>query len=159
MTMTAEARALASPLRLRILRICLHEPRTNKEIALALGMNPGSTLHHVRTLVKTGFLHAEEPRRGKRGAREVPYLATKRSWDTSVPGIGPILIQTFLDEVADVAPDELGVIRLGLKLSDDDMKQLMQRITELLVEFKEKPSSPDGEPVSVFVAMHPDRSA
>jgi DNA-binding transcriptional ArsR family regulator len=159
MTMTAEARALASPLRLRILRICLHEPHTNKEIAQALGMNAGSTLHHVRTLVKTGFLRAEEPRRGKRGAREVPYLATKRSWDTPVPGIGPILIQTFLDEVAGVAPDEVGVIRLGLKLSDDDMKQLMQRMQELLVEFKEKPSSPDGEPVSVFVAMHPDRSA
>ena len=95
MTMTAEARALASPLRLRILRICLHEPHTNKEIAQSLGMNPGSTLHHVRTLVRTGFLQAGEPRRGKRGAREVPYLATKRSWDTPVPGIGPILIQTF----------------------------------------------------------------
>ena len=37
----AEAKALASPLRLRILRITLHEPRTNKEIAEALGLQPG----------------------------------------------------------------------------------------------------------------------
>lgn len=159
MTMTAEARALASPLRLRILRICLHEPRTNKEIAQVLGMNPGSTLHHVRTLVSTGFLRAEEPRRGKRGSREVPYLATRRSWDTHVPGIGPILIQTFLDEVAGVAPDDIGVIRLGLKLEEADRDELLRRVQELLVEYKDKPSSPDGQAVSVFIAMHPERSA
>ena len=36
----AEAKALASPLRLRILRLALHEPRTNKEIAEALGATP-----------------------------------------------------------------------------------------------------------------------
>lgn len=159
MTMNAEARALASPLRLRILRICLHEAHTNKEIAQVLGMNPGSTLHHVRTLADTGFLRAQEPRRGKRGAREVPYIATRRSWDTEVPGIGPILIQTFLDEVADVDPDELAIMRLGLKLDEADMHDLMRRMQELIVEFKDKPSSPDGQAVSVFVAMHPDRSA
>ncbi|QDZ13809.1 ArsR/SmtB family transcription factor [Humibacter ginsenosidimutans] len=159
MSMTAEARALASPLRLRILRICLHEPRTNKEIAQTLGMNPGSTLHHVRTLVNTGFLAAQAPRKGARGAREVPYLATQRSWDTPVPGIGPILVQTFLDEAAEVAPDDLGIIRLGLKVTQDDAKELLQRLQELLVEFKDRPSSPDGDAISVFVAVHPDRSA
>ena len=52
----ARARALASPLRMRILRLCLHEPRTNKELAGMLGINPGSMLHHVRSLVSTGFL-------------------------------------------------------------------------------------------------------
>ena len=73
------ARALASPLRMRILRLCLHESRTNKELADELGINPGTLLHHVRTLLDTGFLSAEPPRRGPRGAREVPYLATRRS--------------------------------------------------------------------------------
>ena len=38
----AEAKAIASSLRLRILRITLHEPRTNQEIAEALGRNPAS---------------------------------------------------------------------------------------------------------------------
>ena len=36
-----EAKALASSLRLRILRICLDEARTNKEIADMLGLDPG----------------------------------------------------------------------------------------------------------------------
>src|SRR5262245_44839912 len=44
----AEARALASAVRLRIMRLCLDRPLTNKEIAERLGVNPATTLHHVR---------------------------------------------------------------------------------------------------------------
>jgi Predicted transcriptional regulator len=157
-TTDAQARALASPLRLRILRICLHEPHTNKEIAEALGRNPGSTLHHVRTLVDTGFLEAVEPRRGARGAREVPYRATGRSWRTPVPGIGSVLVQTFLDEIAELPADELDVSRLGLKLSEADTAELRDRIRDLLQEYVDRPSAPDGEPISLLVAIHPDRS-
>ncbi|MCZ4151096.1 ArsR family transcriptional regulator, partial [Escherichia coli] len=76
----SRARALSSPLRLRILRLCLHESRTNKEIADILDLNPATSLHHVRTLVSNGYLAAEEPRRGNRGAKEVPYRSTKQSW-------------------------------------------------------------------------------
>jgi hypothetical protein len=72
----AEARALASAVRLRIRRLCLHEALTNKEIAARLGRNPASVLHHVRTLVEAGFLAPGAERRGARGAREVPYRAT-----------------------------------------------------------------------------------
>ena len=54
-----EARALASTLRMRILRLCLDVSLTNKEIAARLDRDPASVLHHVRTLVRTGFLAAE----------------------------------------------------------------------------------------------------
>ena len=74
-----EARALASSLRLRILLICLGEPHTNKEIAGTLSMDPANVLHHVRTLVRAGFLEAETQRPGTRGAREIPYMATRTS--------------------------------------------------------------------------------
>ena len=68
----AKARALSSPLRMRILRLCAFEARTNKELADVLGVNPGTMLHHVRTLVQTDFLAAEPARLGRQGAREVP---------------------------------------------------------------------------------------
>ena len=89
------ARALASPLRLRILRLCLHEARTNRELAVELDINPGTLLHHVRSLVGTGFLVAEEPRTGARGAREIPYRATGRSWRQGGIDFGPILSRRF----------------------------------------------------------------
>jgi predicted ArsR family transcriptional regulator len=152
----ARARALASPLRMRILRICLHEPHTNKEIAAALSLNPGSTLHHVRTLVDTGFLQAEEPRRGRRGAREVPYLATRRSWTTHVPGISGVLIETFLQEIAPLAPDDIRVSRLGLKLNDVHREELETRFRNLLQEYVDRPDDPDGTAISIMLAMHPE---
>jgi hypothetical protein len=36
---------------MRILRFCLHEPHTNREIADEFDLNPGTSLHHVRTLL------------------------------------------------------------------------------------------------------------
>ena len=82
-------RAISSPLRLRVLRLCAFESRTNKELAELLGVNPGTMLHHVRTLVQTGYLAAEPERAGAQGAREVPYRATGLSWRTPMPGGSP----------------------------------------------------------------------
>jgi DNA-binding transcriptional ArsR family regulator len=98
-----EAKAIASPLRLRILRLCLDRPLTNKQIAQALDRDPASVLHHVRKLVQTGFLAAEGERRGTRGAREVPYRATGKSWVLDVVdekqgrAKGIALVEAFLD--------------------------------------------------------------
>jgi DNA-binding transcriptional ArsR family regulator len=80
----AEAKALAHPLRMRILRLCLDQALTNKQLAEWLGKDPGTVLHHVRTLVRTGFLVAEEVRQGEKGALEKPYRSTGKSWTLSV---------------------------------------------------------------------------
>ena len=113
----ADARALASTLRLRILRLCLDDSLTNREIAERLDRNPATVLHHVRTLVDRGFLVAEPARRGNRGSREVPYRATGKSWRTpGGAGMSRILIDTFLEEVALVDPQDVVTTRLGLRL-------------------------------------------
>jgi DNA-binding transcriptional ArsR family regulator len=152
----AEARALASAVRLQILRLALDEGLTNQEIAQRLGRPPASVLHHVRTLVRTGFLVAEPARRGARGAREVPYRATRKSWHLDTPVSGRAMLDAFLAEAARVPVEQLVLSRLGLRLSDDDMRELRDRLQDLLDEFAERPSDPAGGPWSVFVAMHPD---
>jgi DNA-binding MarR family transcriptional regulator len=152
----AEARALASILRTRILRVCMHEPRTNKEIAQALGRDPASILHHVRTLVRTGFLAPEEERRGARGAREIPYRATGKSWRLSTPGAGRTMLETFLEEVALVPAEQLDTSRLGLQLSPADWTEFRDRLQRLLDEFFERPYDPVAPAWSVFLALHPD---
>lgn len=152
------ARALASPLRMRILRLCLHEARTNRELAAELQMNPGSLLHHVRSLVATGFLEAEEPRTGARGAREIPYRATGRSWRQGGFDFGPILVETFLQEIEGLAPDEVQVTRLGLKLNAATRAEMLDRFYALFEEYKNRGPDPDGEPLSLMFAEHPERS-
>jgi len=156
----AQRKALASGLRLRILRLCLDEPRTNREIAERLGRHPATTLHHVRTLVDTGFLVAEPVRRGTRGSREIPYRATRLSWaldvdDDAAPEVGAML-EAFLAEVRDVDLQQVRIARLGLRLRLDELEEFHGRLQEVLDEYAARQPSPDGEPLSVFLAIHPD---
>ena len=160
----AEAKALASALRLRILRLCLDEALTNKEIARRLAAHPATTLHHVRTLVTTGFLAPQPERRGTRGAREVPYLATGKSWivdvsEQNVRGGGQAMLNAFLQEIRLVPDvDEAHLSRLGLRLTDADRDELLARLTEVLDEFRHRPRPAGGRPYSLFLALHLDVS-
>jgi DNA-binding MarR family transcriptional regulator len=159
-----EARALASSLRLRILRLCLDRALTNKEIAARLQTNPATTLHHVRKLVATGFLAPQEERRGTRGAREVPYLATGKSWtlDVHEPGRQPsrAMLEAFLAEIEQVEASgaEVGLSRLGLRLTAPELAEFRRRLQDLLDEYASRGPTPGGRPYSVFVAVHPDVS-
>jgi DNA-binding transcriptional ArsR family regulator len=159
----AEAKALASPLRLRILRVTLHEPHTNKEIAEALGLNPASVLHHVRTLVDTGFLIEQPARRGPRGSRERPYLASGKSFYVSMghdrqDDGQDLLLTTFLQEVEALPPGALDSTRLGFRLAPHDLADVRRRIADLLDEIAAMPSDPSGEAWSLYLGLHPDTS-
>jgi DNA-binding MarR family transcriptional regulator len=151
-----EAKALASSLRLRILRICLGEGHTNKEIAGILGRDPASTLHHIRTLVRTGFLQPQPERRGTRGAREIPYLATKKSWQLSTPAMDRSMLDTFLEEVALVPAAEVDTTRMGLRLPPAEMAEFRTRLRGLLDDFASRPGDPSAPAWSVFLMVHPD---
>jgi predicted ArsR family transcriptional regulator len=157
----AEARALASAVRLRILRVCLDRAHTNKEIADRLGLNPASVLHHVRTLVATGFLAAEAERRGTRGAREVPYRATRKSWSVRrrEPTGQRAMFEAFLADLEQSGgPDQPGIpmARLGLRLTTAELDELGERLRALLDEYASRPPTPDGSPYSLFLTIHPD---
>jgi predicted ArsR family transcriptional regulator len=157
----AEARALASTVRLRILRVCLGEPRTNKEIAGSLGRDPASTLHHVRRLVDTGFLEALQPRRGTRGSREIPYLATGKSWTIETPGKDRVLLDAFAEEVALVPAETVHTMRMGLRLTPAEKDEFEARLENLVEEFRgrterDRGADPDAAAWSLFFAIHPD---
>ncbi len=152
-----EARALSHPLRLRILRLCLYEARTNKELALALNADPSSTLYHVRTLVKTDFLEPEKERRGKRGAKEIPYRATGKSWTLDVGSdvsVQVAALDAHRAELLDAGPEAvLASSRLGVRLSPQKLAELQRRLGELAHEFADE-DTPDGQAVSLFMGLH-----
>jgi predicted ArsR family transcriptional regulator len=166
-----EARALASSIRLRILRVCLDEPMTNKEIAARLGANPATVLHHVRKLVATGFLEPQQERRGTRGAREVPYRSTGKSWildveDEPVQGGNRAMVDAFLEELSSIDIEMKGkaapvaaLARLGLRLPPEDLEELTRRLNEVLQEYAvREPDMERGIPYSLFVAVYRDMS-
>jgi DNA-binding transcriptional ArsR family regulator len=153
----ADARALASVLRVRILRLCLDRALTNKEIADRLGRDAGTVYHHVRTLAERGFLAPQPERRGARGSREVPYLATRKSWRTPLgPGGNRVLVETFLEELAEADPETVDIARLGLRLDAVGLAELNRRLIELLQEYADRPPDTGGRPYSIFLALHQD---
>lgn len=148
-----EVKALAHPLRLRILRLCgLHE-LTNKQLADRLGQDPGTMLYHVRQLLAAGFLEAATVRAGKSGALEKPYRSTGRSWnlDTALGDAGPdgplAPVEAFREELAEAGPDALASLsRFVLHLSDADAADLAQRIQAVLNDYtdsdRQRPDQP-----------------
>ena len=159
----AEYKALGHPLRMRILRLCLDEPRTNRELADRMDANPATVLHHVRILVEHGFLEEQPPRVGKRGAREKPYRATGLSWyltDDEVPADERMasvvaMIDVLRTEVIESGPgSERNVSRLGLVLGEESAKELQDRLWALAKEFEERGPEPGGQRLGLFIALH-----
>lgn len=154
----AEIRALSSSTRLRILRLCRGTALTNREIAERLDRHPASVLHHVRTLTDHGFLVAETPRRGRRGAREIPYRTTDLSWRLSMEHKTrrDVLLATFLEELTAVGEQNLDSTRLGLHLAEADIVEFRDRLQGLLDEFARRPQIEHGLRWSIYIGQHPE---
>jgi DNA-binding transcriptional ArsR family regulator len=157
----AEAAALGSAVRLRIIRLTAKKALTNKEIAQRLGKDPATTLYHVRKLVATGFLVAQPERTGARGSKEIPYLGTGLSWRLSKAGeqgeISQAMLGAYLEEIADLGGGELKQGRLVVQLDDASIREFEQRVQQLLDEFASRPSVPDGRELGIYVAWYPSR--
>jgi DNA-binding transcriptional ArsR family regulator len=153
----AEMRALAHPLRLRILRLTLDQALTNKELADRLERDPGTVLHHVRTLVRGGFLTAEKVRGGRRGALERPYRSTGKSWMVRMaPNLDHTVsvIDAVRDEIVEAGSEaSLSTLRLGVRLRPDDIAELRRRIRLLGDEFEARGDA-EGEPIGILAVVH-----
>jgi DNA-binding transcriptional ArsR family regulator len=150
-------RALAHPLRLRILRLTLNQPMTNRQLAERLDRDPGTVLHHVRTLVRGGFIVAEPVREGRRGALERPYRATGKSWQVRITPSADHLVSVMdaaRDEILEAGADAtLSSMRLGVRLLPEDLAELRRRIRQLGDDFVAR-DHPDGEPVGILALAH-----
>jgi DNA-binding transcriptional ArsR family regulator len=160
-----EIRALAHPLRLRILRLCLDKARTNSELAALLGQKPATMLYHVRTLVRTGFLAEEPSRPGPRGTVEKPYLATGRSWhldgsaaDESV--MLRVMFEAVAAEVDEAGPEAiLESARMALRLRPDQLADFRAQIRTLIKQFPSsmeyfRADAPGTEPYALMLVLH-----
>lgn len=136
----AQAKALGSPIRLRILRLCLHDELTNQQLAARLGCDPSTLHYHARILLDTGFLERAEPRHGPSGAREKPYRATGLSWtlDLGTDNVDATLamFDAFRAELAEAGPESVETSsRFVLHLDDAARDEMMQRIQTILDDY------------------------
>jgi DNA-binding transcriptional ArsR family regulator len=162
-----EARALAHPLRLRILRQCLDRALTNSELATALGQKPATMLYHVRTLLRTGFLAELPPRPGPRGTVEKPYRATGKSSQVSqsmTSEDGAMLRAIFeavAAEVDEAGPDSvLEGTRMAMRLRPDQLDELQAQIRAMIAQYPAGPDyvaqeeAPGSDPYAMLIVLH-----
>jgi DNA-binding transcriptional ArsR family regulator len=150
----AEAKALAHPLRLRILRMCLLEELTNKQLADRLGSDPGTVFYHVRQLVGAGLLQQAPVRTGASGALEKPYRSSGVTWWIDGPlsnepaDVRYASVEAFQAELEKAGPESVATYeRFALHLSADDVEELDRRILAVLDEYVATDDQRRGRPV------------
>jgi DNA-binding transcriptional ArsR family regulator len=74
----AEIRALAHPLRLRIMELFAEAPRTTKQVADILGEPPTRLYHHVAALDRAGLIRLKETRKNR---------GTTEKWFEAIGGL------------------------------------------------------------------------
>jgi DNA-binding transcriptional ArsR family regulator len=84
----AQVRALADPLRLRILGALARMPRTTKQVADLLGEKPTKLYHHVEALERVGLIRLTETR-PNRGTVEKYYRAVAAQFQVAASALSP----------------------------------------------------------------------
>jgi DNA-binding transcriptional ArsR family regulator len=110
----AQVRALADPLRLRILGALGGVPRTTKQVAGLLGEKPTKLYHHVEALERVGLIRLQETR-PNRGTVEKYYQAVAAQFKVAAsalspaagPGEEPSAGEAMLTSILDTARKEL----------------------------------------------------
>lgn len=145
-------RALADPLRLRLLEYLIVRPRSVRELADLVDMRPDRLYHHLSRLEEAGLVTITEYRRLPRGKVERIYAAA----EVEPPGdetsllemarfFGAILEATRADlNSALTARDagrhrEISLARTGLRLSDEGRAELAAGFERLVREAEQKP--------------------
>lgn len=131
-----QVKALANPVRLRILRRCHQRDHTNQELADWLDLDPSTAHYHVRILCNAGFLEPAELRQSDRGPLEKPYRSTGLSWTLDLGGgadANLAALDALRSELLEAGADSGdGSSRFILHLSDEDHVEVLGRIQEVL---------------------------
>lgn len=160
----AQAKAIANPLRLRILRLCTLDELTNRELATRLDRDPSTILHHIRLLVEAGFLEAAAERPGPRGSTQKPYRATGLTWQLEFDeqqherGSALSILEAFRAELLEAGLESVrGWTRVVLHLTPDEAQDLQERLFAVIDEYVRTDGSrreAGSPPVNALIAMH-----
>ena len=157
-----QLKALGHPLRLKILQVLGETDKalTNRELAEAIGVDPGHLHFHVRMLHRAGLIALAEGGRG----REKPYRPVAQHLAVSPEfrsaGLATELNAAMLDEVArgwaeHGATPAFRAGQLHVRLDPEIVRSLFNEMLARASELEDE----SEEPITVTVVVHPRTTA
>ncbi len=159
-----QLKAIADPVRSRMLGIIQNEPATAKQLADRLHIAPGSAGHHLQVLEEAGLAKVSALRL-VRGIVAKYYTRTARIFAYDLPPdvAGEMssaleILNHARDEMVEAVGDygENAAVTDGLaraRLSPAQAHAFRARVDALFEEFAGQPPDPDGEIYSLYVGL------
>jgi DNA-binding transcriptional ArsR family regulator len=166
----AQVRALANPLRMRILVTLAEKPRTTKQVADLLGEPATKLYHHVAALEKAGLVRLRKTR-PLRGTVEKYYQAVASRFevaDNLFSGVGAPTrggaVAALMDQAREgllraIAMPARGPALLPLAgnatglVTPKQYEELRGRLLEMMKGWERRAAAPGSIPVSLTVAL------
>ncbi len=163
----AQWKAFSNPIRLRILDTLADGPRTNEEIAAALGEQSGKLYFHTKRLLDAGLIVLDHTRQ-KGPITEKLYRAAGRRFLAPPPTLGgdspplEMVLTSALDlyrsdwqESGGLAGELQMGFHLTLPLDAEACREFARRVKALFEDFQTRGSeAPDARRVSLGVLIH-----
>jgi DNA-binding transcriptional ArsR family regulator len=170
-----QLRAIADPLRVRIIELIAERPMTVTQVGEALGVPANKAHYHVRELERVGVARIVETREKSgilekyfqtvaRGLSVPPSLLSQASPDESVAAATEVLqlvVHNFLTAFSHVVrTQEWDAAAINLDISDlwvtpDELRDVMGKIREVLGPFQQQRSGNGVKRISFARLTHP----
>lgn len=149
-----QLRALAHPLRLRMLELFAEGPRTTKQVAQLLGEPPTKLYHHANALERAGLLRLSKTRQN-RGAIEKWYeaatsaisgrqLSRSRPMQQAISGLATVALEQARREVELALRRQPGgrplVMRMTAVGNEHRIAHIRKRLLQVLKELRDQKS-------------------
>jgi DNA-binding transcriptional ArsR family regulator len=146
-----QLRALAHPLRLRMMELFAEGPRTTKQVAQQLGEPPTKLYHHANALERAGLLKLSKTRQN-RGAIEKWYEASRslisgrqlsrsRPMQQAISGLAAVALEQARREVELALRTAPGgrplVIRVTVNGNEHRIADVRKRLLQVLTELRD----------------------
>jgi DNA-binding transcriptional ArsR family regulator len=167
----ATLKALAEPLRLRLMNLLATHPRTVKELATIVGVPQTRLYYHVKILERHGLIGVTS-RRMVSGIEERTYRSTASSTTVSphlaneIAGSGVLKaffdmiragIEVALEEGGDVIGEATGAVPFlsltAIALTPDEVLEVQQRVADIMNDYRwDRPRQPDTREYDMLFA-------
>lgn len=152
-TSPKQLKALAHPLRQRLLYALGGEPTTMSQLAQRFGENKGNIGHHLKVLEAAGLVGVVETRPVRGGTEHYYQRTTKRVHVGGPPGASTTaMLQAVADDLAATDTEPPLLILRHVRLDENQVERLKAALTQIVEEATDR--GPDAPRYGVLVGLY-----